>query len=179
MKQPAKYFLQAQEELSIIRLHRHEKDKRIADRLKTILILNKGFSFSQLSELLLLDENTIRGTYELYVTDGLQSILNFNYVSGLSYLSTSEVAELDKHLEQSMYLYSKDICSYIKKKYGVTYTAEGVRGLLKRLNFVYKKTKHLPGKGDLEKQKAFEKQYRSLKASKSKNDKIYFMDLFA
>ena len=28
-----------------------------------------------------------------------------------------------------------------------------------RMNFVYKKTKHLTGKGDLEEQKAFESQY--------------------
>ena len=34
----------------------------------------------------------------------------------------------------------------------------------------------MPGKGDLEKQKAFEKQYRKLKANKGIADKIYFMD---
>jgi transposase len=176
IKQPEQYFLTTQEELAIIRSHRIEKDKRIADRLKTILILNKGFSFLEVSELLLLDENTIRGTYELYITQGLQSVLSFNYVSGLSYLSTSEIAELEKHLEAKMYFHSKDIRHYIEKKYGVVYTVEGVRGLLKRLNFVYKKTKHIPGKGDLEKQKSFVNQYRELKAHKSKCDKIYFMD---
>jgi transposase len=124
----------------------------------------------------LLDENTIRSTYKLYLEKGIQSILSFNYVAGISYLSVSETEELNKHLENNMYTNTKAICNYIEKKYGVIYTTQGVHRLLKRLNFVYKKTKHLPGKGDLEKQKAFEVQYHSLKANKRKVDEIYFMD---
>ncbi len=44
------------------------------------------------------------------------------------------------------------------------------------MNFVYKKTKHLPGKGDLKKQKDFVKKYRKLKGSIAPEDSIYFMD---
>lgn len=153
-----------------------QKDKRIADRLKTVLFLNKGFSYEQVSDLLLLDENTIRNNYQLYIEQGLSSLLMYNYVKPLSYLSEEELQKLDAHLQKKMYLHSKDIRHYIEVTYGVTYTLEGVRALLARLNYVYKKTKHLPGKGDLEKQKAFEKQYHKLKANKGKADKIYFMD---
>lgn len=176
IKQPDKYFLTKKEALEIILCHRMQKDKRIADRLKTILFLNKGFSYEEVSELLLLDDNTIRNNYQLYIEEGLSSLLTYNYVTPLSYLSEEELKELESHLESKMYLHSKDIRHYIEITYKVTYTLEGVRALLSRLNFVYKKTKHLPGKGDLEKQKAFEKQYRKLKKSKSKDDKIYFMD---
>ena len=153
-----------------------QKDKRIADRLKTILFLNKGFSYEQVSDLLLLDENTTRNNYQLYIEQGLSGILIYNYVKPLSYLSEDEVQKLDAHLQKKMYLHSKDIRHYIEDTYKVTYTLEGVRALLARLNYVYKKTKHLPGKGDLEKQKAFEKQYRKLKATKDRADEIYFMD---
>lgn len=153
-----------------------QKDKRIADRLKTILFLNKGFSYEQVSELLLLDDNTVRNNYQLYIEQGISILLTYNYVKPLSYLSEAELEKLDKHLQNKMYVHSKDIRHYIEKTYGVTYTVEGVRALLARLNYVYKKTKHLPGKGDLAKQKEFEKQYRKLKASKAEEDKIYFMD---
>lgn len=153
-----------------------QKDKRIADRLKTILFLNRGFSYDQISDLLLLDENTVRNNYALYIGQGLSAILAYNYVKPLSYLSEDELEKLDRHLQNKMYLHSKDIRHYIEITYGVTYTLEGVRALLERLNYVYKKTKHLPGKGDLEKQKAFENQYRKLKANKAMVDKIYFMD---
>ena len=153
-----------------------QKDKRIADRLKTILALNKGYSYEQVSDLLLLDDNTVRNSYQLYVEQGLSGILTYNYVKPLSYLSEEELQKLDSHLQSKMYVHSKDIRHFIEKTYSVTYTLEGVRGLLARLNYVYKKTKHLPGKGNLEKQKAFEREYRRLKARKGKEDKIYFMD---
>lgn len=153
-----------------------QKEKRIADRLKTILALNKGYSYEQVSDLLLIDENTVRNNYQLFVEHGLSGILTYNYVKPLSYLSEEELQKLDSHLQRKMYVYSKDIRHFIEKTYSVTYTLEGVRALLARLNYVYKKTKHLPGKGDLEKQKAFEREYRRLKARKGKEDKIYFMD---
>ena len=176
IKQPEPYFLSKKEELELISSHRVQKDKRIADRLKTILSLNKGYSYEQISDLLLLDDNTIRNNYEIFVEQGLLGLLKYNYVKPLSYLSQEELQSLDTHLQRKMYLHSKEIRHYIETKYGITYTLEGIRALLGRLNFVYKKTKHLPGKGDLEKQKAFVKKYRRLKAKKAKEDKIYFMD---
>ena len=48
----------------------------------------------------------------MYITEGLKAILTFNYVPGLSYLSATEIAELDKHLEQKMYIHSKKIWNY-------------------------------------------------------------------
>ena len=176
IKQPEKYFLTKKEEQAIIATHRLQKEKRLADRLKTVLALNHGYSYEQVSDLLLLDDNTIRNTYQLFVEHGLSGLLTYNYVTPLSYLSESELQELDAHLQIKMYAHSKDIRHYIKKTYRVNYTLVGVRMLLKRLHFVYKKTKHLPGKGDLKKQKEFAKQYRKLKANKAKEDKIYFMD---
>lgn len=176
IKQPEKYFLTKKAEQEIIACHRLQRDKRIADRLKTILFLNKGFSYEQVSEFLMLDDNTIRNNYQIYIEQGLSNLLTYNYVKPLSYLSSEELQQLDLHLQSKMYVHSKDIGHYIETTYGVTYTLGGIRALLERLNFVYKKTKHLPGKGDLEKQKSFVRAYRKLKANKASEDKIYFMD---
>lgn len=123
-----------------------------------------------------LEDNTIRAHYECYVLEGIDGLLKYDYVKPLCYLELTNLDKLDKHLQSNMYMHSKDIRLYIEKTFKVTYTLEGVRALLKQLNFVYKKTKHLPGKGDLEKQKALEYHYYSLKASEGKQDDIYFMD---
>lgn len=176
IKQPENNFLSQAEILAIVKAHRLQKDKRIADRLKCVLLLNKGFSFLEIAELLLLDEDTIRRNYSVYYSEGLAGLQGYNYSTPLSYLSSLELNELEQHLICNTYLYSKDIKHYIQKTYGVVYTVEGIRVLLKRLNFVYKKTKHLPGKGDLEKQYAFEKTYNQLKSGLSNEDEIYFMD---
>jgi len=48
--------------------------------------------------------------------------------------------------------------------------------LLHRLGFVYKKTRLVPSRADKEKQEAFVKKYEEIKATKEKDDKIYFID---
>ena len=156
--------------------HRHEKEKRIADRIKTILNLNDGYSFEEISKFLLLDDATLRSYFEIYIKEGLDGLLQLNYGSGLSYLSKYEMAKLDAHLQKNLYPTSKEIAHYIEQNYGVKYTVEGVRWLLHKLNFVFKKTKHLPGKSNLKKQKAFVTKYYEIKVSKGKDDEIYFMD---
>jgi hypothetical protein len=48
------------DETSLKQMHKFEKNKKKADRIKTILLLNKGFSYKEVSEILLLDDKTIR-----------------------------------------------------------------------------------------------------------------------
>lgn len=169
-------FLSSKEKQALLEAHKTCKIKRYADRIKTILHLNNGFSYEELSALLLLNDSALRDYYKRYENGGLDALLSDNYIGGLSYLSPIEIEELNTHLECNMYLHSKNIQQHILTEYGVEYTVEGTRMLLKRMGFVYKKTKHLPGKGDLEKQYAFEIEYLKLKAKKGKEDEIYFMD---
>jgi transposase len=124
----------------------------------------------------LLDDATLRSHYKLYTEQGIEGLLHYSYVSGLSYLSTEEQMSIEAHLTDTFYHTSKEIMHYIETTYGVKYTQQGVRGLLDRLDFVYKQTKHLPSKGDLEAQEEFEKKYRELKSTKAAEDEIYFMD---
>ncbi len=123
MKQPDKNFLTNQKRLAIILAHRQQKVKRIADRLKSILLLDKGFSYVEVSDLLLLDENTIRNTYSIYKEQGIAGLLTYNYQTALSYLSLEEQGELDAHLQVNMYQHSKEIKKYVEEKYGVEYSA--------------------------------------------------------
>jgi transposase len=73
-------------------------------------------------------------------------------------------------------LSSSEIRHYIKKTFGVAFQPSGVKALLHRLDFVYKKTKHLSGKLDPQAQQEFIEHYEQLKKTKGKNDPIYFRD---
>jgi Winged helix-turn helix len=55
-----KDFLPAQEVNRLKATHRIEKDRKRADRIKTVLALNEGSTYEQAARLLLLDETTIR-----------------------------------------------------------------------------------------------------------------------
>ena len=72
---------------------------------------------------------------------------------------------------------SKQIVSYIKHAFGITYTPQGLVHLLHRIGFVYKKSKHVPGKADPQKQKDFlEETYWKTKKKMGENDRLYFAD---
>ena len=169
-------FLSPKEKQTLLDAHKVCREKRYADRIKTILHLNDGADYETISAWLLLNDSALRDYYNRYQTGGIDALMSDNYKGGLSYLSPDELKTLEAHLLEKMYLHSKGIQQYILDIYKVKYTPEGTRLLLKRLGFVYKKTKHLPGNGDLEKQYAFEKAYRELKSDLGKHDEIYFMD---
>lgn len=78
-KQPEKHFLTNKQDSKLLQAHRQEKEKRIADRIKTILNLNDGYSFGEISIFLLLDDDTLRSYFELYNKDGLEGLQRLNY----------------------------------------------------------------------------------------------------
>ena len=156
--------------------HRQAREKRSADRIKTILFLDEGFSFEKVAQLLLLDEDTIRNYYRQYEKDGIQNLLRDEYTGKSCYLNGQQLKELDAHVQERIYTDSKELVNHIEKTYGVLYTHDAVKKLLHRLNFVYKKPKHVPGKADPAKQEAFISSYHQLKESKQPHDNIFFVD---
>ena len=85
--------------------------------------------------------------------------------------------ELKEHLSKKIYQTAEEIKEYVLEKYKIEYSTKGITKLIKKLGFVYKKTKQVPGKANTEAQKEFvEKKYPELKAGLGKEDKIYFMD---
>jgi len=140
------------------------------------VLLGTGWTSQQVAEALLVDEKTVRTWFEKYRLGGEEKLLTLWYQGKSPLLDETQQAELAKHLDENTYLTSKEIRHYIEKTYHVKYSATGVKELLHRLNFVYKKPKHVPGKLDPVKQAAFVVEYEKLKKTKGKNDPIYFAD---
>jgi len=157
-------------------LHKKIKDGRIRDRIKCIVALSRGYSFEEIEEILLIDERTARRYFKIYKDKGEEGLLILNYEGKKPKLSQEQEEELKEHIRNNLYSRAIDIMKYIKDKYNITYTREGVVILLHRLGFSYKKTKAIPGKSDVEKQKKHLEKYEKLRKSLKKEEKIYFMD---
>ena len=153
--------------------HVKERDKRVCDRIKAVLMYDDGYDYSEIARVLLLSHEAIRK----HVADYLkaQKLKPANGGSD-SKLSKTELVELSNHLESNNYIVIKDICAYVKRQYGVQYSVAGMNKLLYRIGFVYKKPKLVPGKLDAERQEEFKLQYSMLKGGLRKNEAIYFMD---
>lgn len=161
----------------LITLHRRTKDHRQADRIKTILLLDQGWEYRRIAEALFLDDSTLRGWINQYETNGLDALLTDHFTGGKKRLSVDQIETLKAELRATVYAASSDICRYVEREFGVSYTPEGLVKLLHSIGFVYKKTKRIPGKADAEKQQAFlEEVYEATKAVMRPDDQLYFAD---
>ena len=170
-------FLTPYQVISYKHLHsQYRYNQRKSDRIKSILLLNRGFSYEEIAEILLIDSTTVRRWHNIFTEKGINTLLKDSYIGGLPKLPPEEITELILHLNQKVYLTAKQICAYVEKKYGVRYTSKGMTSLLHKMGFTYKKPKHVPGKANKEAQEEFIEKYKRLKKDKAPEDRIYFMD---
>lgn len=170
------YTLSKEKIAELEKFHRSLRDKRQADRVKAVIALSRGWSAAQVAEILLFDEKTSRHYFNRYQKDGLEALLDDNYHGAEPKLDEFQIKELDDYLQEHISLDAKSVVAHIYRQYGTRYSVSGVTDLLHRLGFSYKKPAHVPGKQDPAQQQVFLEEYEHIKASKGKNDPIYFAD---
>jgi len=164
------------EVLVLKQAHRKIKDKRVADKIKAILMLHNKFTHDQISLALLFDRVTLSRYFKKFKAEGINGLLEMRYKGGQTKLTNLQEIELKSYLEVNTKRTVKEVASYILKKYKVSFSVIGVTKLLHRLGFSYKKPKVIPGKADKFKQEIFVEEYKKLKTSLKLNDQIYFAD---
>lgn len=169
-------FLSSGEVDVLKKMHKKSREKRTSDRIKAILMLNSGYSYEHIAEVLLIDDSTIRRWHLRYEEGGIEHVLADYYIGGTGKLTEKQLKTLTEHLEDNVYMTAKEICAYVTKKFKVEYSVKGMTNLLHSLGFRYKKPKHVPGKANVELQEKFIDAYQKLKEQKKPEDRIYFMD---
>ena len=168
-----KNFLTPQEQNGLKSRHRLEKNRRDADRIKAVLLSDKGWTFREIAHALLLDEETISRHVNEYIE---KKKLKLESGGSKSKLNTEQTKELIAHLEAMTYTKIQDICFYVKTKYGIIYTTPGMTSWMYQNGFSYKKPKEIPAKADPLKQEAFIKFYNDLWKSMPEEEIILFGD---
>lgn len=156
--------------------HKQTKEKRLADRIKAVLMVHFGFTYDQIRQALLLDEVTVRRYGKQYRKSGITRLLEYRYTGGTSRLTTIQKQKLKSFFRQNTPQTVKVAVDHIQKTYHLSYSVIGTTKLLHRLGFVYKKPKMVPGKVDRVKQEAFLQTYQETKAKLGVKDHIYFLD---
>lgn len=171
-----KSFLSKEEIIVLQEAHHAARDKRKADRIKTVLLLNQGYPYSEIARILLLNDSTVREYFKEYQELELDGLVEDNYSGSESFLSGQEQQALTLYLKEHTLKTVKEVVFYVEQTFGKQYSIEGMTHLLHKLGFVYKKTKIIPGKLDVAKQEQFKKDYQNLKDNLNPKDKIYFLD---
>ena len=153
--------------------HDTERDRRIADRIKAILLANKGWSYQDIAEALRLSEVSVARHIKEYLTHHKLKPMNGGSSTKLNNMQT---AALIHHFEDRTYLKVSDICRYVQQTCGVIYTLAGMTCWLKNHGFSYKKPAATPAKADPAKQAAFIRQYEKLMNTTPEEEPILFGD---
>jgi len=166
-------FLTGDERRQLKLQHKIERDKRVCDRIKAVILYDKGWSVQAISEALLLTDDTIRMHLNEYIV-----FKKLKPQNGGSFekLSAEQAKALDLHLKEHTYLYVKDIVEYVKFTFKVTYTIHGMRNWLQRHNFSYKKPAITPGKANKIQQQNWIEKYFELKSNLLNDETICFID---
>ena len=156
--------------------HRACREKRTADRIKAILLLDKGYSYLQIQEILMIDERTVKRYLKLFIEKGIDGLTENNYQGGVYKLSEDQVKKLKEELDSKIYSTATEVCEYVLKSFKIKYTTTGMVKTLHRIGYSYKKTSPIPGKHDRSKQEEFVQKYEDELKSLPDNEKVYFVD---
>lgn len=152
------------------------RDKRVYVKATTILMLDQGFTPDLVAISLGIDDSTVYRYARLFEGQGLEGFLGDNYVAYEGRLSEEQDEAVRKEVSSCLYLTSKEVCAWVESNLGVKYSDKGMVKVLHRLGFVYKKTKHVPAKADVEEQKAFVAEFEAFMAGKGGDTVVYYND---
>lgn len=168
-----KLELTKEEKEELEHLHKKERDGRVKDQIKAVLLFCEGWSQLQIAQALRIKSKTVHEHLEDYRKS--RKLKPENGGSG-SHLTLSQAAELIEHLQTHTYPKAAHICAYVEQTYGVRFTVSGMTKWLTRNNFSYKKPKGTPAKADLQKQAEFTQYYEKLLNTISEEEPVEFGD---
>src|SRR5271170_5948053 len=166
-------FLNDEERGALRAQHKRERDKRVCDRIKAVLLYDRGWTPQQIAEALLISDQAVREHVEDYK---ISKKLKPPNGGSEEKLSKGQSEQLEAHLQTHTYLYVKDIIAYVQTTFGVSYTVHGLRSWLQRHGFSYKKPAVVPGKANKEQQQKWLAEYENLRQGLASDETICFMD---
>ncbi len=156
--------------------HRRALNVREAYRINAVILLGNGRTVADVADALLFDPDTVRAYFKRYKKGGLEALLRMNYVGSEALLDDVQLAVLDAHLQKHLHLTAVSVARWVEERWGVCYAPSGMAAVLRRLGYVYKKPKLVPGKADAIAQEAFLEEYENLKQNSKEDDVVMFMD---
>jgi transposase len=168
-----KIELRKEEKEELEARHKRERDGRVKDRIKAVLLFCEGWSQVQIAQALRIKPTTVHDHLEDYTNSKKLKPQNGG---SQSHLTPAQTAGLIQHLEAHTYLKVAHICDYTEQTYGMKFTVSGMTKWLTRNNFSYKKPKGTPAKADPQKQAAFIQYYEKLLNTISEEEPVEFGD---
>ena len=151
-------------------------DKRTANKINILLLLDEHYSHKEVASILRLDDSTIRRHEMAYKNKGLKEYLENPYSGGTCKLDASQLQQLDFYVDGNLCQTTDVVIDYCKKTFNQSYTRQGMANLLRKLEYVFKSTTKVPANIDPAIQESFIEYYKEIRESMGEGDKLYFLD---
>jgi transposase len=140
------------------RRFKQTNDRRVAERLHAILLLDSGQNAEAVSRILHVHPKTLKRWVKAFASGGEAGLTSFNYVGGDGWLTDAQQQRFTTWLDASVRSTAEAI-AWVEEQFGYDYSDSGMRKLLKRLDYRYRQPDVLPAKADPEAQAAWVKTY--------------------
>lgn len=170
------FKLNKDELLTLRQAHKSEHYKRSAYKINAVILLGTGWTLEEVKEALLVDEETLRNYIKKYQDGGLPALLKVEYKGSEPQLSVAEISQLCQALNTQIFLTTQSVIDYVVKEFEIQYSQSGMRDLLHRLDYEYKKPKLVPANPDHAAQEIFAEQYEDFMLNKPENVEVLFVD---
>lgn len=170
---PMEIQLSEQDKRELERRHRVERDGRVRDRIKAVLLKSEGWTNEAIAQALRIHADTVGEHLHEWVK---QQKLKPENGGSMSKLNAQQTKALDEHLQRECYTKVADICAFVLKRFGQQYTIAGMTKWLQEHGFSYKQPKAVPAKLNPEEQEKFIEEYLLLVEQTPATEPIIFMD---
>ena len=117
------------------------KQPQLIKRLQSIKLRNKGMTNIEIGKFLLLSDQTISNWAQVYLTKGIESLLQWNYEGKTSILTVKQQEELKNRNSEKPFEKASEAQDYIKQHFGIDFHLHWVQKLMKK-NFSLHSRKH-------------------------------------
>jgi transposase len=170
-------FLSERERQELLRIARDGlEEHRVARRANAILLLDKGWSYSDVAEALLLDDSTLRLWRKAYGEGGVDNLIMFDLKGGFSALKAEQVEELRAWATKTLPGSTAEVGAFVKERFGLDYGRSGLIKLMGRIGFVWRAPEAIPAKTDAKAQEAFIERHDNLRDHLGPDEAIVYAD---
>ncbi len=136
-----KMVLTPEQKQQLEQMHNTERDRRVCDSIKAVLLASEGWLPIMMSQALRIHESTVVRHLNDYVLSEKLKPENGGSQSRLSDIQTMQLIE---HLTEKTYFHTRQIITYVETEFGVSYAVSSINKCSHHHGFSYKKPKGVP-----------------------------------
>jgi transposase len=155
---------------------RNAQDRRIYQRLSAVLWSDDGRTREEIAGLVGVSTRQVGQWLRIFRNKGLDELCTLHYQGDPGRLGPSQVKRLRQEIEKGVFHNADQIRTWIEATFGVTYSASGVKDLLRRIGASFHKVSGFFWKADVKKQKRFVRKYRRHKREAGPKARRYTVD---